>query len=112
VTSCYSEVISGRSPVPSEKFESCYKENGGNAAFLITDCPDPSMKGEPTYSEWDARNKALNEGMTKLLLTLKNEKASTKQQRIEAKFSKLKSKDLPKGSDFSLLLSHDSKLPF
>ena len=53
-------------------------------------------------SEWDAENKALNEGMTKLLLTLKNEKVSIKQQRIErgmeAKFSKLPSKDLPKGS--------------
>jgi hypothetical protein len=52
--------------------------------------------------EWDAGNKALNEGMTKLLVTLKNEKASIKQQRIEhgmeAKFGKLPSKDLPKGS--------------
>jgi hypothetical protein len=53
-------------------------------------------------TEWDAGNKALNEGMTTLLMTLKNEKASIKQQRIEhgmeAKFSKLPSKDLPKGS--------------
>ncbi len=53
-------------------------------------------------SEWDAGNKALNEGMTKLLVTLKDEKASIKQQRIEhgmeAKFSKLPSKDLPKES--------------
>lgn len=53
-------------------------------------------------SEWEAGNKALNEGMTKLLVTLKNEKASIKQQRIErgmeAKFGKLPSKDLPKGS--------------
>ena len=53
-------------------------------------------------SEWDAANKGLNEGMTKLLTTLKNEKASIKQQRIErgmeAKFGKLPSKDLPKGS--------------
>jgi hypothetical protein len=53
-------------------------------------------------SEWDAGNKALNEGMTKLLVTLKNERASIKQQRIErgmeAKFGKLPSKDLPKGS--------------
>ena len=52
-------------------------------------------------SEWDVGNKALNEGLTKLLVTLKNEKASIKQQRIEhgmeAKFSKLPSKDLPKG---------------
>ena len=53
-------------------------------------------------SEWDAGNKGLNEGLTKLAMTLKNEKASIKQQRIEhgmeAKFSKLPSKDLPKGS--------------
>src|SRR6516164_421007 len=52
-------------------------------------------------SEWEAGNKGLNEGLTKLLITLKNEKASVKQQRIErgmeAKFSKLPSKDLPKG---------------
>ena len=53
-------------------------------------------------SEWDAGNKGLNEGLTRLLMTLRNEKASIKQQRIEhgmeAKFSKLPSKDLPKGS--------------
>src|SRR5262245_49641846 len=53
-------------------------------------------------SEWDAENKALNEGMAKLLVMLKNEKASIKQQRkehgMEAKFGKLPSKDLPKGS--------------
>jgi len=52
-------------------------------------------------SEWDAGNKGLNEGLTKLLVTLKNETASIKQQRIErgmeARFSKLPSKDLPKG---------------
>ena len=52
--------------------------------------------------EWDTGNKGLNEGLTKLLITLKNEKASIKHQRIEhgmeAKFSKLPSKDLPKGS--------------
>ena len=52
-------------------------------------------------SECDAGNKGLNEGLTKLLMTLKNEKASIKQQRIEhgmeAKFSKLPNKDLPKG---------------
>jgi hypothetical protein len=34
------EVISGHSPFPSEKFAPRYKENGGRAAFLITDCPD------------------------------------------------------------------------
>src|SRR6184192_4382980 len=53
-------------------------------------------------SEWDAGNKGLNEGMTKLLMTLRDQKASIKQQRIErgmeAKFSKLPSKELPKGS--------------
>jgi len=53
-------------------------------------------------SEWDAGNKRLNEGLTKLVVTLKNEKASIKQQRIErgmeAKFSKLPSKDVPKES--------------
>src|SRR5947199_5312383 len=53
-------------------------------------------------SQWDTGNKGLNEGLTKLLVTLKNEKASIKQQRIErgmeAKFSKLPSKELPKGS--------------
>jgi hypothetical protein len=51
-------------------------------------------------SEWDTGNKALNEGMTKLLMTLKNEKASIKQQRIEhgmeAKSLKLPRKDLLK----------------
>jgi hypothetical protein len=54
-------------------------------------------------SEWDTGNKGLNEGLTKLLMTLKNEKASIKQQRtkhgMEAKFGKLRSKDLPKGSE-------------
>jgi len=53
-------------------------------------------------SEWAAGNKGLNDGLTKLLTILKNEKASIKQQRIErgmeAKFSKLPNKELPKGS--------------
>jgi len=53
-------------------------------------------------SEWDAGNKGLNDGLTKLVTTLKEQKASIKQQRIEhgmeAKFSKLPSKELPKGS--------------
>jgi hypothetical protein len=53
-------------------------------------------------SEWDAGNRGLNEGLNKLVMTLKNEKASVKQQRIahgmEAKFGKLPNKDLPKGS--------------
>jgi hypothetical protein len=60
--------------------------------------PRVAFKPKP---EWDAGNKGLNEGLTKLLLTLKNEKASIKQQRIEhgmeAKFSKLPNKPLPKG---------------
>jgi hypothetical protein len=59
--------------------------------------PRVTFKPRP---EWDTGNKGLNEGMTKLLVTLKNEKASIKQQRIErgmeAKFGKLTSKDLPK----------------
>jgi hypothetical protein len=54
-------------------------------------------------SEWAAGNKGLNDGLTKLLTTLKNEKTSIKQQRTErgmdAKFGKLPSKDLPKGSE-------------
>src|SRR5262249_31849657 len=53
-------------------------------------------------SEWYMGNNGLNEGLTKLLVTLKNEKASIKQQRIEhgmeGKFGKLPSKDLPRGS--------------
>ena len=61
----------------------------------------PRVEFKPK-SEWDAENKGLNDGMTKLLTTLKNEKASIKQQRIEhgmeTKFGKLPSKELPKGS--------------
>src|SRR6059058_2891249 len=42
-------------------------------------------------SEWHAGNEGLNEGLTKLVVTLKNEKASIRRQRIErgmeAKFS-------------------------
>jgi len=51
-------------------------------------------------SEWETDNKGLNEGLGKLVETLKEQKASIKQQRIErgmeAKFSKLSSKELPK----------------
>ena len=51
--------------------------------------------------EWQAENQGLNEGLTKLVVTLKNEKASIRQQRVErgmeAKFSNLPSKELPKG---------------
>jgi hypothetical protein len=61
--------------------------------------PRVAFKPKP---DWDAGNKGLNEGLTKLLMTLKNEKTSIKQQRIErgmeAKFSKLPSKELPKAS--------------
>ncbi len=53
-------------------------------------------------SEWETDNKGLNEGLGKLVETLKEQKASIKQQRIErgmeAKFSKLSSKELPKQS--------------
>ena len=53
-------------------------------------------------SEWEVDNKGLNEGLGKLLETLKEQKVSIKQQRIEhgmeAKFSKLPSKTLPKQS--------------
>ena len=53
-------------------------------------------------SEWDAGNRSLNDGLTKLLVTLKNDKASIRQQRIErgmdGKFGKLPNKDLPNGS--------------
>ena len=59
--------------------------------------PSVAFKPKP---EWEAGNKGLNEGLTKLLITLKNEKASIKQQRVEhgmeAKFGKLPSKELPK----------------
>jgi len=52
-------------------------------------------------SEWDAGNKGLNEGLTKLLMTLRDQKETIKQQRIErgmeARFSKLSNKELPKG---------------
>lgn len=60
--------------------------------------PNVSFKNR---SEWATGNKGLNEGLTKLL-TLKEQKASIKQQRaergMEAKFSKLTSEELPKGS--------------
>jgi hypothetical protein len=53
-------------------------------------------------SQWPEGNNGLNEGLTKLLITLKDQKASIKQQRIErgmeAKFSKLTNKELPKDS--------------
>ena len=53
-------------------------------------------------SEWDAGNNSLNEGLTKFLTTLKDQKATIKKKRIEngteMKFSKLTSKELPKES--------------
>jgi hypothetical protein len=51
-------------------------------------------------AEWEAGNQDLNEGLTKYLGMLKDQKASLKKTRsengTEAKFSKLSSKDLPK----------------
>ena len=53
-------------------------------------------------SEWDAGNSGLNEGLTKFLAMLKEQKTALKKQRTdngtEAKFSKLTSKDLPAGT--------------
>jgi|SRR5215831_13875733 len=53
-------------------------------------------------SDWETGNKELNAGLNTLVETLKAQKASIKQQRIdngvEAKFSKLTSKELPKES--------------
>ena len=54
-------------------------------------------------SEWESGNKGVNDALTKLLTMLKDQKANIKQQRAErgmdAKFSKLTSKELlPKGS--------------
>jgi hypothetical protein len=75
------------------------QREGKTVPALTTIYPGVTFK---TRSEWEAGNKGLNEGLTKLLMTLKNEKASIKQQRtergMEVKFSKLPSKDLPKGS--------------
>ena len=52
-------------------------------------------------SEWASGNKGLNDGLTKLLMTLKDQKANIKAQRIErgmeAKFGKLPNRDLPQG---------------
>lgn len=52
-------------------------------------------------SEWEAGNNGLNEGLSKFLAMLKEQKATLKKQRIEngteAKFSKLTSKELPGG---------------
>lgn len=53
-------------------------------------------------SEWQAGNTGLSEGLTKLLTTLKEQKADIKRQRAErgmdAKFSKLPNKPLPNTS--------------
>ena len=50
-------------------------------------------------SEWNAGNDSLNEGLTKFLRMLKDQKASLKKTRIEngteAKFSKLTNKEFP-----------------
>jgi hypothetical protein len=75
------------------------QQEGKTVPDLTKIYPRVTFKPKP---EWDAANKGLNEGLAKLLMTLKNEKANIKQQRLEhgmeAKFSKLPSKDLPKGS--------------
>lgn len=74
------------------------QKEGKTVPDLIRIYPRVAFKPK---SEWKAANNGLNEGMTKLLTTLKNEEASIRQQRIErgmeAKFGKLPSKDLPKG---------------
>jgi hypothetical protein len=52
-------------------------------------------------SEWDAGNNGLNEGLSKFLGMLRDQKATIKNQRsengTEAKFLKLRSKELPAG---------------
>lgn len=52
-------------------------------------------------SEWEPGNNGLNEGLTKFLAMLKDQKATLEKQRIEngteAKFSKLANKELPGG---------------
>jgi hypothetical protein len=54
-------------------------------------------------SEWGAGNNGLNEGLTKFLAMLNEQKAMLKKKRIEngteAKFSKLTSKELPTAPD-------------
>jgi len=61
--------------------------------------PYPKVAFKPR-SEWDAANAGLNDGLTKFLEMLRDQKASLKKTRLEngteAKFSKLSSKDLPK----------------
>jgi hypothetical protein len=51
-------------------------------------------------AEWEKTNAEINDGLTKFLETLKDQKATIKKTRAdngtEAKFSKLTSKDLPK----------------
>ena len=51
-------------------------------------------------SEWNAGNSGLNEGLTKFLAVLKDQKATLKKTRTEngteAKFSRLTTRDLPK----------------
>ena len=58
--------------------------------------PDVTFKRK---SEWDAGNQSLNEGLTKFLSILKDQKTSLKKTRIEngteAKSSKLTSKEFP-----------------
>jgi hypothetical protein len=52
------EIISSRSPVPSENFEPCYKESGGNAAFLTADHADiTDARVGGTTEKWSKRKK-------------------------------------------------------
>src|SRR5206468_4613116 len=54
------------------------QKEGQTVPDLTKIYPRVTFKPKP---EWDAGNKGLNNGLTKLLTTLKNEKASIKQQR-------------------------------
>src|SRR6266853_564413 len=71
----------------------------GDVDQLVPIIEKVQMEGKKR-SEWETDNKELNEGLGKSVETLKEQKASIKQQRIErgmeAKFSKLSTKDLPK----------------
>ena len=53
-------------------------------------------------SEWESGNRELNDGLSKMLEMMRGQKATIRQQRIEtgvqARFSKLTSKELTKGS--------------
>jgi len=75
------------------------KKEGKTIPDLNRIYPDLSFKKK---SEWEAGNSEVNDGLGKLLQTIKDQKTTIKQQRIdtgvEAKFSKLTSQELTKGS--------------